>query len=100
MKLFLLAILLTGSAAAAAFTAGISGNWNNAATWGGAGIPGNRDTVTVKNGVAVTVSDGRIIGMSGGNGTIAMNLGNTGSVVITAGGTLQVRGDIVYSTAA
>ncbi len=97
MKLLLLAILLSGSSWATGFTAGISGNWNSAAIWGGAGVPGNHDTVTVKNGVTVTVSDSRIIGLSGKNGTTAIDLGNTGSIVIAAGGTLQVRGDIVYS---
>jgi hypothetical protein len=96
MKLFLFVILLSGSCWAGRFTARSSGNWNNVATWGGSQIPGNHDTVAVKDGVTLTVSDTRIIGMSGGNGSTAIDVGIAGALVIATGGKLQVRGDIVY----
>ena len=97
MKLFLLAVLLSGSSWAGSFTAKVSGNWNNAATWGGASIPGNGDTVFIKDGVTVTVTDLRIVGASGVNGTIAVNCNNSGALIIASGGTLQLRGDIQYA---
>ena len=99
MKLFLLAVLLSGSSRAASFTAKVSGNWNNPVTWGGASIPGAGDTVTINDGVTVTVTvkDARIVGTSGGNGTIAVNTNNSGALVIASGGTLQLRGDIQYA---
>jgi hypothetical protein len=90
--------LLSGPAQAARYTAKSDGVWSNKATWGGTGPPGNGDVVAVKDGVTLTVNDARVVGMSGGNGTVAIDLGNAGSLIIASGGTLQVRGDIVYST--
>ena len=40
----------------AEYIASVSGNWSNAATWGGSGPPGDGDTVTINNGVTVTVA--------------------------------------------
>lgn len=59
-------------------------------------MPGNHDTVTIKDGVTVTVSDARVVGLSDGNGTIAIELGHAGALVIASGGILQVRGDIEF----
>lgn len=42
---------------AANYTATVSGNWSNTATWGGAGIPGSHDNVTIHGGITV-VADG------------------------------------------
>src|SRR4030065_109852 len=46
---------LAAPARAAAYTASISGNWSNPATWGGSGPPTAADTVTINSGVIVTV---------------------------------------------
>jgi hypothetical protein len=41
------------------FTSTQSGSWGNAATWGGAGIPGTADNVTIANGHIVTLDNTR-----------------------------------------
>src|SRR4030042_897919 len=46
---------LAAPARAAEYTASISGNWSNPATWGGSGPPTAADTVTINSGVIVTV---------------------------------------------
>lgn len=38
----------------ASFTSSQSGLWSSASTWGGAGVPGNGDTVTIASGHTVT----------------------------------------------
>ena len=74
-----------------------SGNWAEARTWGNTGIPVEGDTITVKNKVTVTVSDRRTVGASGLSGSTAIQLNDSGALIIASGGFLQVRGDVVYA---
>ncbi len=99
MRIFLL-MLLSSSAWAANYTATASGDWSFASTWGNSGPPENGDTATISDGVTVTVSDARTVGTSGPSGTIAINAADSGALIIAAGGLLQVRGDIQYSSGA
>lgn len=48
-------IVMAVPALAAGYTATLSGNWSAPATWGGAGVPGPLDGVTVGTGMVVTV---------------------------------------------
>src|SRR3954468_4709604 len=80
----------------AAITSAQSGSWNSGTTWVGGAIPGNGDTVGIANGTTVTVSDKRTIGVSGATGTLAIDLKDSGALVIASGGTLHVRGDAIY----
>lgn len=84
------------SAQAAPFNAVSSGVWSATTTWGGP-IPGNGDTVTITNPITVTVTDDRTVGTSGSSGTVAIALGTRGALLIADGGTLRVRGDVVYT---
>lgn len=81
-----------------AYTATQSGFWDVAATWGGAGVPGNTDTCTV-TGFTVTVRDARTVGTSGSTGTVACDLGASGILAIASTGSLVARGDITASGA-
>ena len=75
-----------------------AGHW----TGGCATIPGNGDTATLGNGVALVVNQNWIIGASGANNsTPAIQVGSTSntlmsSVEVQAGVTLTARGDILY----
>ena len=89
-------LLLAASASAAERTATASGNWADAKTWEG-NVPGDGDTVAVKDGVTVTVSDERVVGASGENGAVAINLNKSGALVVAKVGSLRVRGDVVYA---
>jgi hypothetical protein len=90
--------LFAQSLPAASYTSSGSGNWSSSATWGGAGVPGNGDTVTISDSTTVTVSDARIIGTSGDSTTVAISEGNSGALIIANGGYLKVRGNIVFTS--
>ncbi len=89
-------LLAAVSVQGAEHTALVSGDWSSLNTWGEA-IPGDGDSIILRDGVTVTVSDDRIIGTSGSNGTVAVNLQKSGALVIAKGGILRVRGDVVYT---
>ena len=73
----MVAIALMGSSAFAAnYTASVSGNWNSAATWGGAGIPGAGDAVTISSAITVTVPSGYTASCT----SIAINANTTTTV--------------------
>src|SRR6185437_13694615 len=99
----LLALLFVPRAWATAYTASVTGNWNSAATWGGAGIPGSGDTAVINNGVTVTVPNGytAVIGTSPANdsATPALACANTGSgtgiLIVATGGTLVRKGTVI-----
>src|ERR1041385_6379206 len=46
---------------ATSFTSATSGNWSNAATWGGAGVPGPGDSATVSGGQVITLDTSVIV---------------------------------------
>ncbi|QGH71187.1 hypothetical protein [Methanobacterium virus PhiF1] len=65
----------------ASFTSSQSGLWSSASTWGGAGVPGNGDTVTIASGHTVTFDvdqSGFASGLAG----------------LTVNGTLQFKEDV------
>ena len=72
------------------------GLWGMAGNWSPNGVPGSTcgDTVTIPDGMVVTLNQSICIGTSGANGTVAINLNNTGQLKIV-GGSIQVRGDVV-----
>ena len=92
-------VALAAMAVGAERTASVSGDWSAKETWGGETVPGDGDTVVVKDDAKVNVSDERIVGASGAKGTLAVNLGKTGELVIAKGGLLRVRGDVAYTPA-
>lgn len=96
----LLCILLTGTFCAWAtnYTLISSGGvWGRAANWSPAGVPGNGDTVNIPDGMNVTVQDQVTVGASGGPGSVAVSLNNSGEIVLFEGSTLIVRGNVAYS---
>lgn len=78
---------------AASFTATMNGNWNNAATWGGAGVPSTMfDTATIPVGITVTIStnvayDGDITNW----GVLIVNRSSSVNGDVTNYGTIQVN---------
>jgi len=74
----------------ATFTATQTGNWNNPATWGGAGIPGAGDDVNNTQGKTITIT-----------GDVAcknLTLGSWGGEVIALGSNnLSVSGNISFN---
>lgn len=85
---------------AASITSTQTGPWGTGSTWVGGVAPGNGDTVTIAAGHVVTVTDNRTVGHSPGAGdaTQAILVAATGQVVVNAGVTLTVRGDIFTSS--
>lgn len=80
----------------AAFTSKANGNWSASGqtTWNEVGVPGNGDTVTISHNV--TVDTNTTVGTSPADATTAVitTSGATGAVIIAAGVTLTVRGNI------
>lgn len=77
----------------ALFTSSQSGNWNSAATWGGAGVPGAGDTVSI-GAHTITVSDSRVIGTSPNDNTTKVVDITSGSGVLVVNGSLTIRGNL------
>ena len=69
MKRFIiiLLLLLPSAVNAVAYTSAGDGDWDNAATWGGGGVPGVGDTATIRAGDTVTIDDNLDVGTSPGN---------------------------------
>ena len=97
MRTLALMLLISTCAWGAERTAVVTGDWSDAKTWDGT-VPGDGDTASISNGVTVTVSDARAVGLSGTNGTLAVNLAKSGAIEITKGGALRVRGDVLYTS--
>ena len=80
------AFLLFGSTAfAAPFTSTQSGDWNNTLTWGGAGVPGTGDTVTITSSHVVTVTDARValtVTLDSTAGNKMLVIDSTGSLLV------------------
>lgn len=90
----------------ASFTSSQSGLWSSASTWGGAGVPGNGDTVTIASGHTVTFDVDQSSFASGlagltVNGTLkfkedvvtCLKMTSNVNIVLGNGGTLKI-GDI------
>ncbi len=106
--IIILAVVLScaPSGYAASYTSTQSGNWGDASTWGGAGVPGPFDEVTVSSGTTVTVeAQGREVGNLNVAGMLNLSdatsshdltvngmLTFTGGFVTTGAGTLIVSG--------
>ena len=86
-----------------AYTASVSGNWNDNATWGGSGHPSTTsDAATINSGITVTVSaangnatcqkitNNGILSITGG--TLLMGTAGTGGCDYTGSGTLEMSG--------
>src|SRR5687768_11184088 len=82
----IVAVLATMSASAAPFTSNGTGggDWNTAATWGGVGVPGTGDAVTITGGDTVFVTDVQSVS------TILIQSAST--LRIDTGGSLTVDG--------
>lgn len=66
----------------ASFTSSQSGLWSSASTWGGAGVPGNGDTVTIASGHTVTFD-------------VDQSSFASGLAGLTVNGTLKFKEDVV-----
>ena len=100
-KPLLLLLLAASSCRATDYTYNTTfafGLWGTPTNWTPNGVPGNNcgDTVSIPDGMTVTLNQNICIGTSGPNGTIAINLNNTGQLIVD-GGHLEVRGDVVTS---
>lgn len=98
-RLWLCLLLFAAMAHATAYTASVTGNWNNSATWGGAGVPGTGDTVTINDGITVTVNVSTTVGSSptDDTGTPAIQCASTtgtGILSVSAGVVLTFRGPV------
>jgi hypothetical protein len=86
----------------AAFTASVTGNWSNTATWGGSGPPGASDTATINSGITVTVTASVSVGNNQANasatGAIAFT-DQTSLLVINTGVTLTLTGPLLLNSA-
>jgi hypothetical protein len=81
----------------AAFVGSVTGNWNVAATWGGAGVPASGDTVTINASIVVSVTDARTVGTL--PASTATQVQVNGTLQIQNGGTLIVRGSLACGAA-
>lgn len=81
----------------AVFTAKASGNWSSSGqtTWNEVGVPGDGDTVTI-GAFTVTVDVNTTIGTSPNDNTtkVVDKTSATGAIVVAAGVTLTVKGNI------
>ncbi|PZR72514.1 MAG: hypothetical protein DLM73_13065, partial [Chthoniobacterales bacterium] len=102
LSIALSAVAWAGHVHAANFASTQSGSWGNAATWGGAGIPGAGDNVTISLGTTVQLDTTRFTGDLTVNGTLDMfnnylefqgtTFTNNGAVANTTGGQLEFKG--------
>ena len=76
----------------AAFTASVTGNWADTATWGGSGPPGDGDTVVIANAITLTipVSTSVTIGASPDDDVSTPAIESAGT------GTLTINGDLIF----
>jgi hypothetical protein len=77
----------------ASFTSSGTGNWSSSGTWGGAGVPGAGDTVSI-GAHTVTVDVPTIIGTSPNNTTTKVIDMTSGSSVLIVGSALTIRGNV------
>jgi len=87
-------LLACRPAISAVFYSQQNGYWSSASTWGGTGIPGNGDTVTMNHQVTVDVNI--TVGHSPGTDdpVAAIRITSSGHLIIAAGVTLICHGDL------
>ena len=82
----------------AAYTASVTGDWDNSATWGGGGVPGDGDTCVINNGITVTVTSNVTVGATTGTlnsvviGQAGATAANYAKLVVDDGVTLTLKG--------
>ncbi|MCX6879487.1 MAG: hypothetical protein NTW21_37640 [Verrucomicrobia bacterium] len=86
---FLALLLCPPSVWAAARTASVSGNWSSTATWGGNPVPAAADTVTINQGVNVTVDTAAVC-----TSLTWTAIGLDTTLTISGANTLSVSGNI------
>jgi Secretion system C-terminal sorting domain len=99
LGMVLVVMLMTSIAQAATRTASVTGNWNVAATWGGAAPPVAGDDVIINNGISVTVIQNEAcatITFRSASGTLTVNGGFT--LTVSAG--IILEGSNTINTAA
>ncbi len=72
--IFLLLLLFPAQVFAIAYTSTGTGNWNAAATWGGAGVPGAGDSATVSVGDIVRIIQNETVGTGAGIGVFDLDI--------------------------
>lgn len=90
--LFLVLLATCVPAWPATYTSSQAGNLNQAATWGGAGVPGTGDRIVI--GHAVTMTADATIGDQPVAGTAVITVNQGGSFTCNSGTTLTLRGDL------
>ena len=90
---FLVSIFSPQFAEAAARTASVSGNWSSTTTWGGSSVPVAGDTVTINNGITVTVDTTAACTSITWAGTVnspsAINISGTNSLTVSGSTTMS-----------
>ncbi len=97
MKVVLLGLLLfcTQLVFATSYTSTQSGDFNNAATWGGHGFPHSGDTWTIASGTTVTCSTTCAAGLAvAGSCTVDGTVSSGGALTIAPGATLTHSGEL------
>lgn len=77
----------------ASFTSSGTGNWSSSGSWGGAGVPGAGDTVSI-GAHTITVDVPTIIGTSPNDTTTKVIDMTSGSSVLIVGSALTIRGNL------
>src|SRR5579859_769371 len=90
MKFVILFFLLPVPVIANACAAVANGLWSANSTWTscGAVVPHNGDTAFI-DGFTVTLNSSEIVGNSPAAGTVVLNFGSTGLLIINSGGYLK-----------
>ena len=70
------------------YTSSTTGNWSSSATWGGAGVPGSSDNVTIAHGTTVTVNGNYTCN----NVTIGDATATAATLTVSSTNTLTING--------
>src|SRR5580698_9393198 len=103
MKVVLLGLIVfcTQLVFATSYTSTQSGDFNNAATWGGHGFPHSGDTWTISSGTTVTCSTTCASGVAAaGSCTVDGTVSSGGALTIAPGATLTHSGELDVQHAA
>lgn len=96
-------LLLATSAFAATYTSTQSGDWNQTATWGGAGTPGSGDDAIITRNHVVTVTGAEValsvtIDSTAGNKMLVIDSGGSLLVELAVGNAITVNAPSPGST--